>query len=279
MIPRFSARVKKPLPLASRGTPKQQPAPPPGDSKAEATELLYGLRSGLAVFERRRQDITQISYASVQRAELRELLGWASSSRVPASEESDKKLASLADSTQHEGLVLRVRARRWVAPKELASWLVAEPRTAVALDRVRNPQNIGATLRSAAFFGVEAAIIGAPAPHPGLPPFAIRVAEGGAEHLSFARTTDLAETLSRLRASGAHIIGTDAESPTEMDDVPAQRSSVIVLGNEREGLSPRIRAQCHTLVAIRGSGAVQSLNVAVAAGVLFAALARRRRAK
>jgi tRNA G18 (ribose-2'-O)-methylase SpoU len=47
-----------------------------------------------------------------------------------------------------------------------------------------------------------------------------------------------------------------------------------VLGNEREGLGPRVRAQCDTVVAIRGSGEVESLNVGVAAGILVAQLTR-----
>jgi RNA methyltransferase, TrmH family len=240
--------------------------------------VLYGLRSGLAVFARRREDIRSISYAGTARPELRELLTWATAAGVPASEAQEKELARLADSTQHEGLVLGVKPRRWLAAKELASWLVSQQVNAVALDRVRNPQNIGAILRSAAFFGFGSAILGAPAPHPGLPPFAIRVAEGGTEHLTFARTTDLADTLARLRAGGVQVIGTDVSATTDLHSIPPRRPSVVVLGHEREGLGPRIRAQCDVLVAIRGSGAVQSLNVAVAAGVVFAALAARQSA-
>jgi tRNA G18 (ribose-2'-O)-methylase SpoU len=47
----------------------------------------------------------------------------------------------------------------------------------------------------------------------------------------------------------------------------------VVMGNEREGMSPRVRAQCDAVVAIRGSGAVESLNVAIAASVLVARVA------
>ncbi len=241
-------------------------------------EVLYGLRSALAVFAQRRQDIRAVSYTPALRPELRELLAWAAASEVRASEASDKELAQLAESTQHEGLVLGVKPRRWLAAKELPGWLVANQKHAVALDRVRNPQNIGAILRSAAFFGFGSAILGAPAPHPGLPPFAIRIAEGGAEHLHFTGTTDLADSLSRLRASGVRVIGTDVDAPVDVHDAPPQRPTVLVLGNEREGLGPRIRAQCDLLVAIRGSGAVQSLNVAVAAGVACAALTRLEKA-
>jgi len=141
--------------------------------------------------------------------------------------------------------------------------------TCIALDRVRNPYNVGAVLRSAAFFGVDAALLGAPAPHPGLPPLAVRVAEGGAEHVALARTTDLADTLARLRAKGVHVVGTDGHAETSALRHTFARPAVLVMGNEREGLGERIRAQCDAVVAIRGAGAVESLNVAVAAGVLI----------
>ena len=234
------------------------------------------MRAGLAVFERRRQDILSIGYEAEQQGELAELLSWASSEDVSARELSARELADQADSTQHEGLVLQVRPRVWLAPKDLPAALLAQRGLGVALDRVRNPQNIGAILRSAAFFGAQAALLGAPAPHPGLPPFALRVAEGAAEHLSFSRTTDLADTLARLRSAGVHIIGADTHAQGDADDVKVPGATLLVLGHEREGLGPRIRSQCDALVSIRGSGAVESLNVAVAAGVPFAQLRRAR---
>jgi RNA methyltransferase, TrmH family len=217
-----------------------------------------------------------IAFDATLRAELRELTTWASANAVPCREESEKALGARADSNQHEGVVLNVRARQFLAPKDLAGWLATNPALCVALDRVRNPQNIGAILRSAAFFGAGAVILGAPAPHPGLPPFALRVAEGGAEHLLFSRTTDLADTLGRLKASGVHVVGTDSHSTGDVDTVPVEGSCVLVFGNEREGLSPRIRAQCNSVIGIRGAGTLDSLNVAVAAGVLLSDLWRRR---
>jgi RNA methyltransferase, TrmH family len=186
----------------------------------------------------------------------------------------------LARTAQHEGLCLEVRARRWMSAQDLGDRLVSGPqprnRVAIALDRVRNSYNIGAILRSAAFFGVDSVLLGAPAPHPGLDPNAVRVAEGAVEHLVLSRTTDLADTLSRLRARGVTVVGTDGQATTSALEYRFSRPSLVVLGNEREGLGPRVRAQCDAMVAIRGggSGNVESLNVGVAAGILIAQLTR-----
>lgn len=209
------------------------------------------------------------------RGELDALLKYASAHRLPVREVSDEELARLAQTTHHEGLVMLVRPRRWAGPQELAEQLLLRKGTAIALDRVRNPYNIGAILRTAAFFGVDAALLGAPAPHPALPPDAVRVAEGGAEHLLLSRTTDLADTLSRLRQRGVQIVGTAVVDAKDALSFPFARPSILVMGHEREGMSERVGAQCDARVTIRGSGAVESLNVAVATGVLVAQLTRR----
>jgi len=164
--------------------------------------------------------------------------------------------------------------RRFASPQELADRLVRDRTVAIALDRVRNPYNIGAILRTAAFFGVPAALLGSPAPHPALPRDAVRVAEGGAEVLMLSRTTDLADTLARLRQRAIRVVGTDVLATQSAIGFPFERPTVLVMGHEREGMSERVRAQCDALVKIVGSGAVESLNVAVATGVLVSELMR-----
>jgi TrmH RNA methyltransferase len=234
----------------------------------EQDETIQGLRAALAVFERRRDDILRVAFSRAVRHEVTALCRWAAAQGIPHGEASDAELARVSGSDHHEGLCVLARPRAWLAASELADRLVRDRGACIALDRVRNPYNVGAVLRSAAFFGVDAALLGAPAPHPGLPPTAVRVAEGGVEHLALARTTDLADTLARLRARGVRVVGTDGHAKTSALEHRFARPTVLVLGNEREGLGERIRAQCDDVVGIRGSGAVESLNVAVAAGVL-----------
>lgn len=274
--PRVRARggaSPEPLRQRSHAEAASKPASAP---RGADEETLYGLRCGLAVFEHRRNDILSVAFDPALGEAIEELTSWAVMHDIPLHEEGEKALAARAESNQHEGLVLTVKPRRWLPPKELGAWLVQRRALGVALDRVRNPQNIGAILRSAAFFGAGAALLGAPAPHPGLPAFAQRVAEGGAEHLVFSRTTDLADTLGRLRAGGVQVIGTDGHSRESLAEVELGKATLLVLGHEREGLSPRIRAQCDSVVGIQGAGTLDSLNVAVAAGVFLAELWRRR---
>ncbi len=232
-------------------------------------EVVYGLRAGLAAIEARGADVIAIAYARDVSREIAEGLRWAQSKRVPVREAHAEELARLANSPHHEGLAVTTKPRRWTPPAEIADRLASKRGVAIALDRVRNPYNVGAILRSAAFFGVDAAILGAIAPHPALAPDAVRVAEGGAERLALARTTDLADTLGRLKARGVKVVGADGRGDAVAIGFAFARPAVLVVGHEREGMSDRVRAQCDAIVAIPGTGAVESLNVGVAAGVLM----------
>lgn len=238
-------------------------------------ERIYGHRAGIAVLQRRPRDVIRVACLRERVPEVEEALG-KHADDVSIGVLGDRDIEKLARTNQHEGLVLEARARHWASPGELADLLVEKHGTAIALDRVRNSYNVGAVIRSAAFFGVEALLLGAPAPHPGLDPNAIRVAEGGAEQIVVARTTDLADTLGRLRARGVKVYGADGHATADALAVAYERPAILVMGNEREGLGPRVRAHCDEIVAIRGSGAVESLNVGVAAGILVSQLTHRR---
>jgi len=234
-----------------------------------SSEILYGLRAGLAVFDVRRGDIERVAFAREARGDIELLVAWCKQRGLPCRETSPAELARDARSQNHEGLVVATKPRKFVAQGDLAEMLVRRKGVAVALDRVRNPYNVGAIVRSAAFFGVDAIVLGAPAPHPALAPDAVRVAEGGAERVALARTTDLADTVARLKKRGVAIVGADGHAKNDARTFDFPRPLLLVLGHEREGLGPRVRDQCDALVAISGSGAVESLNVAVAAGVLI----------
>jgi len=235
---------------------------------------VQGLRAGLAVFARRPDDVLRVVHARTVRQEVTELARWAARRGVPCTEVSDGELDRFAESTHHEGLCVVTQPRRWSSARELADALARTHGAVVALDRVRNPYNVGAILRSAAFFGLEGALFGAQAPHPELAPTAVRVAEGGVEHLTLSRTTDLADTLARMRQRGVRVVGADGQATIRATGFAFGRPAVLVLGNEREGLGDRVRAQCDAIVAVSGTGRVESLNVAVAAGVLMAELVR-----
>ena len=148
----------------------------------------------------------------------------------------------------------------------------------LALDQVQDPQNVGAIFRSAAFFGVSGLIMPSNRAAP-LSGVVYDVASGGLESVPFAREGNLRRLLEQARAAGLWILGTSEHGETSLNDVPRDRSWLVVLGNEERGLRRLTEEQCDVVCSIpRSSGAsseaVTSLNVSVSAAIVLATLSR-----
>ncbi|MDP3278468.1 MAG: RNA methyltransferase [Deltaproteobacteria bacterium] len=261
--------------------PHAKPKQPPRPTRPEPhlnqptereTECVFGLRAALAVAAKRPADLRGVFVHDSMQSVCEPLLRVAHAQRVSVTVCGHEELAARARSGQHEGVLVIASRRAWVAPKVMLASLRANKGVVIALDRVRNPYNIGAIMRSAAFFGLQGVLFGSRAPEPDLPDDSVRVAEGGVEHLQLSRTTDLADTLMRFRADGVHVVGAESDATDDALRYPYPRPSVLVLGHEREGISDRVRAQCDHMVCIRGAGTIESLNVAIAASLVIAAL-------
>lgn len=142
--------------------------------------------------------------------------------------------------------------------------------TVLALDGVQDPGNVGTILRTAAWFGADAVVAGAGTA--GLyGPKVMRAAMGGHWDLRLVRTDALAALLGRLRAAGARCYGADLQG-VRVGAWRPTTPSVLVLGSEAHGISEAVRAEVDEAVAIPGSPrreGAESLNVAVAAGILI----------
>jgi TrmH RNA methyltransferase len=237
-------------------------------------EMIYGVHAALAVGAARPGDLVRVAHTARVRCEVATLLRAAATRHVPCVELDDAALARFAGSLHHEGVAIACRPRRLATLEELAERLEARRGAAVALDGISNPHNLGGVVRSAAYFGVDAVVTSTEPGNAQLTPAAVRVAEGGAEHVMVARVHALGRALAALRARGVRVVGADARAPRDALTERWIRPCVLVVGNERRGLTPAVRAECDDLVAVRGHGAIDSLNVSVAAGVLLAALVR-----
>jgi TrmH RNA methyltransferase len=262
---------------AATRTPRnlQNPAGSPAATRTPRLECVAGLAAARAVLNVRPQDVRHIAYAPEARKPVAELLRSAAQHRIAYRELPSAELDKLAGTLHHEGISLQVKARPALSVDSVIRAL-AEGGFALALDRVRNPHNIGALLRSAAYFGARALLIGGDAGEPRLTPAAVRTAEGGAEHVGVCFAPELHDALDRLARAGARIVGADAHSGEPLARTRFGERCVLVLGNEREGLSPAVRRRCASQVRIPGSGRVESLNVSVAAGILLAHAAAER---
>jgi len=145
----------------------------------------------------------------------------------------------------------------------------------LALDGVQDPHNLGACLRTADACGVLAVIV--PKDRAAqLTPAARKVAAGAAETTPVVAVTNLVRTLKLLKEASLWVVGADAAADKSADAVDLKGPVVLVLGAEGTGLRQLTRQNCDFLVRLPQLGAVESLNVSVAAGMLLYEAARQR---
>jgi RNA methyltransferase, TrmH family len=265
-----SARPDKASKALPGAKPRQQ-ARPSERVPLEETQKVYGISAVIAVVKQRPEQVLSIAYTRVARKALADVLREAARRRIAYREVDEEELSRIAGSLHHEGVCLLAREPAGTDLDTLARH--TQPRgLLVALDGVQNPHNIGAILRSAAFFGAAGLVLAGQrgARAEGLPPAALRVAEGGAEHVGVLRVSDLVATLRQLARAGLSIVGADAHAERSLTELRWPPRVVLVLGSEAVGLAREVRELCDVTVRVVGRGALESLNVSVAAGVMLA---------
>jgi TrmH family RNA methyltransferase len=204
---------------------------------------------------------------SHEAAEASRVAALAERAAVPVHRLPARDLDRVGDAQAGQGVVAvaaRVVQERLPDPATL--------RAVVALDGVQDPGNVGAILRSAAWFGADLVLLDARSADPEGPK-AVRASMGGLWDVPVARVPDLADALDALRAAGLAVWGADMAGVAPAQWRPGA-ASVLVMGSEAHGLSPDVAARLDGVVSIprggaRAAGGVESLNVVVAAGILL----------
>lgn len=232
-------------------------------------QVVSGLNAALAVARHRPESILRVFFHRARRVEVGPLLKAAAVARRPYREVPADDLEKITQSTHHEGVAV-VTTPLDLVPLDT---LLRKPAPLyLALDGVGNPHNLGSILRSAAWFGADGLIFPSQPGQASLSQAVFRTSEGGAEVVPCCGVDDLPRALLALNAAGIPTVGADQRAPRARWDAGLVRPVCLVLGSEGEGLSEAVRRACAELVAIPGSGGVESLNVGVAAGALLSRL-------
>jgi TrmH RNA methyltransferase len=244
---------------------------PPVPPKSKELNVC-GWQAVSALFARHPEEVRRLFFDPATGKRAGELCRWLAQHKRVYRQVPPEELEKVAGTVHHGGIVAVIAERplRRVTKETLAAWAQARA-PLLLLDRVSNANNIGAIVRTAAFFGVRAVIV---PDHPAqaLPgDAAYRVAEGGMEFVDFHRVPALLEFCAELKRH-YFVIGTSVAgnqlAPAAVKAKGLPRPPAVILGNEERGLAPGLAAACDRLVRIPGAGTVESLNVAAAAAVL-----------
>ncbi|MFT3830754.1 MAG: RNA methyltransferase [Opitutaceae bacterium] len=297
---RSSDRPSSEAPPARRepARPSLRPAPS-SEARADRTPQsrndernreipICGLAAVKALFQSRPAAIKRLFFDAPTARRVGGMSGYMARERRVYRQVPAEELEKIAGTVHHGGIVAVVEQAPLRAPEraDLAGWAKAG-KPVVLLDRIGNAHNLGAIVRTLAFFGVENLVVaaGETAARPGESTY--RVAEGGMEHVRIWLCADFAALCAELRSAGFAVVGTDVRGPNlaalgrreflpeavrKRADTAALTPIALVLGNEEAGLAPEVAKACDRLVRIPGSGKMESLNVSAAAAVLVAAL-------
>jgi len=241
------------------------------------SETIYGMHAVRVMLERHADRVLTVLLAEQRddpRARAIEEL--ARRHQRPVQRVDTHSLRQQLGDVAHQGVAAEITPLPpWSEDELLAALQAVRAPLLLALDGVQDPHNLGACLRTADACGALAVIV--PRDRAAqLTPTVRKVAAGAAETTPVVAVTNLVRSLKLLKEAGLWIVGADAEAAKPARTVDLRGPIVLVLGAEGTGLRHLTRQNCDFLVSLPQRGAVESLNVSVAAAMLLYEALRQR---
>jgi len=206
-----------------------------------------------------------------------DILRLAEERHVPVTVKGPEDFTRHLPGVAHQGIAARIKTFKYadVDPITAAALQPGGYGLILVADHITDPGNLGAMIRSAAFFGAHGVII--PEDRSArIDPAMIKRSAGACAHVPVARVVNIGRTLEILSRQGFWNIGTSAEAPMSIYRFDWKRHIALVLGSEQKGLSRPALKSCHEIVSIPSRGAIDSLNVSVATGAILSEILRQR---
>jgi len=236
-------------------------------------EYIYGINPAFEVIRAGRRTIYEayVNEATRNSARLRKLTSFLSSKQIETQPVDKGRLYELAQSKEHQGIVLKCNPYPYVASDSLL-----ESRRLVLVDNVEDPHNIGAILRCAEVFGFDGVLL----PTKGSPeiyPSVVKVSAGASEHLKIARDSSANHYVNAAMAHDYTVIALDAKGTSDLRELAGLKPDrlLLVVGGEAAAVGQFILNSAHHVARIEQRGRVNSLNASVAAGIAMFMLAAR----
>lgn len=241
-------------------------------------ETIYGLHAVRAMLTRHPERVRAVKFAERRDdPRTREIEELAKKGGRPVQRIDGRALSQMlgADAV-HQGVIAEIEPLpAWTEDDLIAALESAKDPIVLVLDGVQDPHNLGACLRTADACGALAVVV--PKDRAAqLNATARKVAVGAAETTPVVSVTNLARALKLLKEAGLWVVGADADGPKLAHESDLKGGVALVLGAEGSGLRQLTRQTCDFIVRLPQLGAVESLNVSVAAGMLLYEAVRQR---
>jgi 23S rRNA (guanosine2251-2'-O)-methyltransferase len=237
--------------------------------------IVYGLNPVLEALRAGRVQRLRVGDRADRRVE--QALSLARQKNVPIERVDAATLERASRGGEHQGILADVEALRDYSVEQLVAAAAPDAPLIVVLDGIEDPQNVGAILRTANAAGVHG-VIRQQRHSAALDGAAAKAAAGAVSHVRIATVVNIARAIEELKEAGVWTIGLAGDVGDRYDQVDLTLPTAVVFGAEGSGLRRLVRERCDRLVSIPMRGAVESLNVSVAAGVTLFEAVRQRQA-
>jgi len=239
-------------------------------------QVLFGFHAVTVRLKTAPQSVVEVHVDATRRdARMRQFVERAKEAGAKIVDSDDERLRQLCGTHRHQGVVARVQAVQQSHSLDDTLDAVEGAPLLLVLDGITDPHNLGACLRVADGAGAHAVV--APKDHAvGLNATVAKVASGAAETVPYLMVTNLARSLNELKEREIRVIGTSDDAERTLYDADLRGPVALVLGAEGAGMRQLTRKTCDELVRIPMAGAVESLNVSVAAGICLYEARRQR---
>lgn len=211
---------------------------------------------------------------------LYKLLCMAQEKKIVVNHVPRQTLDRMSQTHNHQGIIAQVASHEYSDVTDMINNARAKGHEPlfIVLDELKDSYNLGSILRIADSAGVDGILI--PKHRSiGLDSVVAKASAGAIEYVPVARVTNLTQTLNELKEQGFWVMGTDAEAEVDYDKADYSGALAIIIGSEGEGMRNTIKNCCDYLISIPMVGHVNSLNAAVAGGIIVYEAVRQRRNK
>ncbi|RMH69940.1 MAG: 23S rRNA (guanosine(2251)-2'-O)-methyltransferase RlmB [Gemmatimonadetes bacterium] len=183
----------------------------------------------------------------------------------------------IGHAANHQGVVAIAAPFRYVELDDLIQKCRQSQHhpTLILLDGITDPQNLGAILRSAGFYGVDGILLPQDR-SASVTDTVLKIASGAAEHVPVARVKNVIRTMDILKDQGFWMVGLADRAKTAIYEIDLNMDTVIIIGSEGKGIRRLVREHCDFWVNLPGEGSISSLNAATATSIALYEIYRQR---
>ena len=233
-------------------------------------EVIYGINPIKVLLRQQQTGLGKIIIASGRGgSSLKEIIETARQKKIPVEFQTRQYLDELVGNNDHQGVA---GLRPAFDYSGLDGLLINRSKSSnfdliLILDSIMDPQNLGSIIRTSYCLGANGAVIPADRAAP-VTAAVIKASAGSAEQLPIARVTNLSQTIDYLKEREFWVFGADAHEGSNLKEMDFNCNVALVLGGEAKGIRPLVKKKCDFLLSIPLQQSFDSLNVAVAAGII-----------